>query len=77
MLSTQPKKGDLSATAEPESYAVRRFLAGLSDRESGILSLLATGHSNSSIAETLSIEAGTVEQYINNMHGRIMAGANR
>jgi LuxR family maltose regulon positive regulatory protein len=47
----------------------------LSDRELGILRLIATGHSNQEIAEILVIALSTVKSHINNLYGKL--GTNR
>lgn len=47
------------------------FLEQMTAREQEILHLIANGHSNSSIANTLVIDLKTVEHHINNMYGKL------
>ena len=49
------------------------FLKQLTTRELEILSLLAQGYTNSSIAETLFIDIKTVEHHLNSMYSKLKA----
>ena len=46
-------------------------LAGLTDREREVLALIAEGHSNASIAETLVVTDKTVEAHIRSIFGKL------
>ena len=45
----------------------------LTHRELEILSLMASGYTNSAIAEALYIDIRTVQRHINNMYGKVRA----
>jgi DNA-binding NarL/FixJ family response regulator len=49
------------------------FLKQLTTRELEILSLLAQGHTNSAIADTLFIDIKTVEHHLNSMYSKLKA----
>ncbi|RLC95615.1 MAG: hypothetical protein DRI40_05450 [Chloroflexi bacterium] len=51
------------------------FLKELTARESEILSLMARGYTNATIAECLCIDVKTVEHHINSMYGKLKADA--
>jgi DNA-binding NarL/FixJ family response regulator len=52
------------------------FLRGFTRRELELLSLLASGYTNSAIAETLCIDIKTVQRHINNMYSKLRADIN-
>jgi len=43
----------------------------LSEREQAVLRLIADGHSNQAIADTLIIAVSTVKRHINNIYGKL------
>lgn len=66
----------LSAFAEPglaSKQSPGTMMEALSDRERDILHLIAAGHSNKEIAETLVVAVSTVKSHINNLYGKIGA----
>jgi DNA-binding NarL/FixJ family response regulator len=65
-----PKLTTLLLMGKPEFP----FLKLLTNREMEILSLLAKGYSNASIARTLYIDLKTVEHHINNMYSKLKTG---
>jgi len=65
-----PKLTTLLLMGKPE-YP---FLKLLTNREMEILSLLAKGYSNASIARSLYIDLKTVEHHINNMYSKLKTG---
>lgn len=62
---------DREVKALLEKVARRDFLKELTAREMEILSLLAAGESNATIAEALYIDVKTVKRHINSMYGKL------
>lgn len=56
-----------------EKLAERLMMPDLSDREMEVLRLMASGHSNKEIAESLSLALGTVKYHINNIYTKLAA----
>jgi len=54
---------------------IYQFLRRLSAREVEIMDLLSKGYTDSSIADTLDIDAKTVGQHISGMYGRLKVEA--
>jgi LuxR family maltose regulon positive regulatory protein len=52
----------------PQSSAL---VEALSDRELEVLRLIAAGHSNQAIADTLIVAVSTVKRHINNIYGKL------
>jgi DNA-binding NarL/FixJ family response regulator len=59
----------LAAVADPASRGVRTH--GLTPRERDVLRLLAAGHANAAIAETLSISQRTVTTHVTNIFAKL------
>jgi LuxR family maltose regulon positive regulatory protein len=68
-------KNRVSPSAVPDSQLSilnSQLLAEpLSDRELEVLRLIAAGHSNQAIADTLIIAVSTVKRHINNLYGQL------
>jgi DNA-binding NarL/FixJ family response regulator len=66
---------DAIATGSPaqDRRPLSPLPAGLTPREAEVLSLIATGMSNSEIAEQLAVSEGTVKSHINHLLAKIDA----
>jgi LuxR family maltose regulon positive regulatory protein len=69
LLAAFPQAGKQPARqGEPDALSL---VEALSARELEILRLIAAGHSNQAIADTLVIAVSTVKRHINNIYGKL------
>ena len=66
-------KREVLLKARPESRSVGPNPDGLTEREAEVLRLIASGQTNSEIAEELVLSVRTVERHIGNIYGKIGA----
>jgi LuxR family maltose regulon positive regulatory protein len=64
-------QGEISRWGKPPGDESPPLIEPLSDRELEILRLIAAGHSNEQIAQTLIIALGTVKKHVNNIYGKL------
>jgi LuxR family maltose regulon positive regulatory protein len=64
-------KGEPHSQLVAHGASLIRLVEPLSEREREILQLVAAGHSNQVIADTLIIAIGTVKKHINNIYGKL------
>jgi LuxR family maltose regulon positive regulatory protein len=62
---------DEPAEIQNPKSKIQNLVESLSDRELEILRLIAAGHSNEEIAQTLIIALGTVKKHVNNIYGKL------
>ncbi|NTU86355.1 MAG: response regulator transcription factor, partial [Chloroflexales bacterium] len=59
----------------PSGGSAADLVEPLSERELEVLRLVAAGHSNQAIADTLIVAIGTVKKHINNIFGKLQVGS--
>lgn len=62
-----------AATSAPQSAVARTLVEGLSPRQKEVLALVAEGHSNRTIAETLFVSPNTVKTHVASLLSKLHA----
>lgn len=70
-VHSQRLRNQLGLTVAPERKRAIERLAGLTNRERELLSLLARGLDNEQIAETVCLGRKTIRNYLSNLYGKL------